>query len=233
MRRARSRRPGFGARTALIAAVLVALVGCGADGEAAPPVASSEANPDDVAEGGDGSGRRVEVGPDDALVWGEGSYGVVLVHGAAFDAASWELQAVQFAGEGIAVLAVEDTSTESLIAAVDYLKAELGAQEVALLGASAGGAAVIEAAVDNPDSYDHLVLLSPAGGEAAALSDGPKFFVYSQDEGAAGSIEDLIADAPGDDNEVLEVAGSAHAQAIFETSAGAEVMEAILRRLSS
>ncbi len=87
--------------------------------------------------------------------------------------------------------------------------------------------------MDNPDSYDHLVFLSPAGGAAAALSDGPEFFIYSQDEGSAGAIEDLIADAPGDDNEVLEVAGSAHAQAIFETSAGAEVMEAILRRLSS
>ena len=234
MRSARSSPGQFRARAALTAAVLVALVGCSADGDGpAPGVASSEANPDDGVEGGDGSGQRVEVGPADALVWGEGDYGVVLVHGAAFDAASWELQAVQFAGEGMAVLAVEDTSTESLVAAVDYLKAERGAQEVALLGASAGGAAVIDAAVDNPDSYDQLVLLSPAGGDVAALSDGPKLFIYSQDEGAAGSIEQLIANAAGQDNEVLAVEGSAHAQAIFETSAGAEVIDAILSRLAA
>jgi len=213
-------------------ALLITLGGCGAEAEVpAAPDSSSGEDPDPGADTGNGSGERVEVGTSDALVWGAGDYGVVLVHGAAFDAVSWDLQAVQFAGEGIAVLAVEDTSAETLIAAVDYLKVERGAQDVALLGASAGGAAVIGAAVDNPDSYDQLVLLSPAGGDVAALSDGPKLFIYSQDEGAAGSIEELIADAAGQDNEVLEVEGSAHAQAIFATSAGAEVMEAILSRL--
>lgn len=215
----------FRALGVLALALLAVLMGCG--GDAAAPAPGDGA----AADGGDGSGERVEVGPADALVWGEGAYGVVLVHGAAYDAASWEPQAAQLAGEGIAVLAVEDTSPESLIAAIDYLQAERGAQDVALLGASAGGAAVIEAAVDNPDSYDQLVLLSPAGGDVAALSDGPKFFIYSQDEGAAGSIEELIADAPGQDNEVLEVEGSAHAQAIFDTDAGTEVIDAILGKL--
>lgn len=215
----------FRALGVLALALLAVLMGCGGDAAAPAPGDGG------AADGGDGSGERVEVGPADALVWGEGAYGVVLVHGAAYDAASWEPQAAQLAGEGIAVLAVEDTSPESLIAAIDYLQAERGAQDVALLGASAGGAAVIEAAVDNPDSYDQLVLLSPAGGDVAALSDGPKFFIYSQDEGAAGSIEELIADAPGQDNEVLEVEGSAHAQAIFDTDAGTEVIDAILGKL--
>lgn len=233
MRRSRSTPGQFRALAALTVALFVALVGCGGAAEVPPPAdASSVEDPDASTDGGDGSGQRVEVGTSDALVWGEGDYGVVLVHGAAFDAASWELQAVQFAAEGTAVLAVEDTSAESLIAAVDYLQDERGAEDVALLGASAGGAAVIDAAVGNPDIYDQLVLLSPAGGDVAALSDGPKFFIYSQDEGAAGSIEELIAEAAGQDNEVLEVEGSAHAQAIFETAAGAEVMDAILSRLA-
>ena len=220
--------------TALTVALLLALFGCVSEPE--PPATvddSAVADPDADADGGDGSGQRIELGASDALVWaGEGDYGLVLVHGAAFDAASWELQAARFADEGLAVLAVEDTSEETLIAAIDYLEAERGVQEVALLGASAGGAAVIDAAVDNPDSYDQLVLLSPAGGDVAALNDGPKFFIYSQDEGAAGSIEQLIADAPGQANEVLEVEGSAHAQAIFETSAGTDVVDAILSRLA-
>ena len=220
--------------TALTVVLLLALFGCASEPE--PPATvddSAVADPDADADGGDGSGQRIELGASDALVWaGEGDYGLVLVHGAAFDAASWELQAARFADEGLAVLAVEDTSEETLIAAIDYLEAERGVQEVALLGASAGGAAVIDAAVDNPDSYDQLVLLSPAGGDVAALNDGPKFFIYSQDEGAAGSIEQLIADAPGQANEVLVVEGSAHAQAIFETSAGTDVVDAILSRLT-
>ncbi|MDQ3474852.1 MAG: alpha/beta hydrolase [Actinomycetota bacterium] len=232
MRRA-ARSPGqFRAGIALAVALLLGLSGCAAEPEP-PATVDDSASADPEADSGDGSGQRVELGASDALVWGGGGgdYGVVLVHGAAFDAASWEQQAARFADEGLAVLAVEDTSAETLIAAIDFLEVERGAQEVALLGASAGAAAVINAAVANPDSYDQLVLLSPAGGDVAALSDGPKFFIYSLDEGSAGSIEQLIADAPGQDNEVLAVEGSAHAQAVFETSAGADVVDAILNRL--
>lgn len=231
MRRA-ARSPGqFRAGITLAVALLLGLSGCAAEPEP-PATVDDSASADPEADSGDGSGQRVELGASDALVWGgKGDYGLVLVHGAAFDAASWEQQAARFAEESLAVLAVEDTSAETLIAAIDFLEVERGAQEVALLGASAGGAAVIDAAVANPDSYDQLVLLSPAGGDVAALSDGPKFFIYSLDEGSAGSIEQLIADAPGQDKEVLEVEGSAHAQAIFETSAGADVVDAILNRL--
>ncbi|MGI8721459.1 MAG: hypothetical protein ACR2JG_04450 [Geodermatophilaceae bacterium] len=232
--RSAARSPGqFRAAVSLAVALLLVLSGCATEPE--PPATvddSASADPDADADSGDGSGQRVELGTSDALVWGGGGdYGVVLVHGAAFDAASWEQQAARFADEGLAVLAVEDTSAETLIAAIDFLEVERGAQEVALLGASAGAAAVINAAVANPDSYDQLVLLSPAGGDVAALSDGPKFFIYSLDEGSAGSIEQLIADAPGQDNEVLAVEGSAHAQAVFETSAGTDVVDAILTRL--
>lgn len=225
MSRSRSgtRRRGVLASSAFV--LCTVLLGCGSGAEGRP-------SPSPSPSAGTDAGERVTVGGFDALVWGTGEYGVVLVHGAAFDAASWERQAAQIADAGMAVLAVEDTSEDSLIAAVDFLISDRGAREVALLGASAGGAAVIDAASSNPDAYDQLVLLSPAGGAVQELSEGRKLFIYSRDEGAADAIEELIADTPGSDNVVLEIDGTAHAQAIFETSAGADVMAAILSRLA-
>jgi hypothetical protein len=61
----------------------------------------------------------VEVGETEALVWSEGDYGVVMAHGAAYDAASWEEQARRISGEGMIALAVEDTSPRNLLAAVE------------------------------------------------------------------------------------------------------------------
>ena len=54
------------------------------------------------------AGERVEVGGNEALVWGEGRHGVVLAHGAVFSAASWEPQATRIAQEGMVAIAVED-----------------------------------------------------------------------------------------------------------------------------
>ncbi len=45
------------------------------------------------------------------LTWGDGPYGVVLAHGASFDAASWEEQAVRIADQGATVIAVESIAT--------------------------------------------------------------------------------------------------------------------------
>ncbi len=173
------------------------------------------------------------MGGTDGLAWGSGKDGVVLVHGASFDAASWRPQAEQFAEVGVSVFAVEDTSRDSLEAAVDQLKQEQGAKQVALLGASAGGASVIEAAGSGPRFYDQLVLLSPAGGEVQSLDSAPTFFIYSKDESLADSIEQQIDQAPGGDNKVLEIDGSAHAQGIFTTDAAQQVTDAILDRVTS
>jgi len=75
---------------------------------------------------------------------------------------------------------LDEAWAKLLTAAVDYLKAERGAQDVAVL---------------------------------------------------AEFAEPLIEVALGQDKAVLEVAGSAHAEEMFVTSARAEVMEAIVRRL--
>ena len=59
------------------------------------------------------SREEVSVGDTEAIVWGEGDWGVVLSHGASYDAASWEHR-------------------------IEYLKEEHNVQSMAFIGASEG-----------------------------------------------------------------------------------------------
>ncbi len=169
------------------------------------------------------------VGDGDALTWGDGDYGVVLAHGAAFDAASWEEQAVALAEAGATVVAVEDISPESIEAAVDQLN-EDGIDDVALIGGSAGADAILQLVSDQPDLPDQLILLSP-NTTVEGLGEQPKLFIASEDEPVADVSEELAASAPGNDNEALILPGSAHAQNIFETDQGDEVLEQMVARI--
>lgn len=153
-----------------------------------------------------------------------------MAHGAAYDAASWEDQAQEIAGSGIMALAPEKASSENLLASVKYLREERGVQDVAFIGASAGGSAVLRAADENPDAADQLILLS-ATGDVTGLGDEPKLFVASEGEGIAEEARRMAEEAPGEQNEVLIVPGDAHAQAVFGTKGGDELMQALLKRL--
>lgn len=69
---------------------------------------------------------------------------MILSHGAIYDVASWSSQAEKIARNNATVLAVEDTSAESIQAAIGYLKDERGVRSVSLVGASAGSAGVLD-----------------------------------------------------------------------------------------
>ncbi len=148
-------------RTALVVATILALTGCGGSG---PPVGGPSA---------DGSaGKNITVNGNEALTWGDGGYGVVvLAHGAAFDAASWERQAVAIADQGATVIAVENISPEAIRDAVEQLQAD-GIIDVALIGGSAGADAILELASREPDLADQLILLSP-NGTVEGLGESP------------------------------------------------------------
>jgi len=165
-----------------------------------------------------------------ALLWGSGQYGVVLVHGAVYDAASWGAQAQTFAEHGMTVLAVEQADAESVGAAIGYLRDDRGLPRVAVLGASAGSAAALAVGRDQPELVDQLILLS-GGGDVASLGDFPKLFAASQGEPAASEAERMAADAPGDWNALYLAPGSAHAQAIFGSEGGSALLDALVARL--
>lgn len=139
-----------------------------------------------AAESPTGSdGERISVpGAGEALVWGEGRRTVVLAHGAATDAASWTDEAADFTAEGNYVLALEQTDPESILAAVDYLRAEQSAESVTLIGASAGADSSLDALSMRPDAVDQLITLSVNSTEEG-LGTEPKLFIASEDEPVA------------------------------------------------
>lgn len=166
------------------------------------------------------------------LLWGKGTYGVVLSHGAVYDAASWKPLAAEIAQNSIAVLATEEVEPEDLLAANDYLREKQGVKSIALIGASAGGSTAITAMAKAPRKWDQLILLSSTG-EVKGLGPAPKLFVASEGEGIAGEVRRMAEQSPGRHNEAMIVKGSAHAQAIFRTPEGPRLTGAILQRLTS
>lgn len=204
---------------ATVTALIFAAAGCGGDDEGESPASQG------------GGAEQVTVAGDDALIWGDGSYGVVLAHGAAFDAESWEPQADRIASEGIVALAVEDTSPETILAAVEYLMNERDVTDVALLGGSAGADAILEAASEEPEVPDQLILLSP-NQTVDGLGAEPKLFIASEDEPVVNVSRELAANSPGDQNEAQILPGDAHAQNIFDGDQGETVTRALLERLN-
>jgi pimeloyl-ACP methyl ester carboxylesterase len=195
------------------------LSGCGGGGSG-----GSSGETGGAASGGAGTtsgGERVTVGDTEALVWGDGDRGVVLSHGAAYDAASWTTQAEKIAGAGATVLAVEDTSAENIQAAVDYLEDERGVQGVSLIGASAGSAGVLDVGRQSPEEVAQIILLSGTG-EVSGLGDFPKLFTASESEGLADQVRQMAEEAPGDRNEAL----------IVDSPQGDRLLQAITERLS-
>lgn len=159
-------------------------------------------------------------------MWGEdGDIGVILSHGAVYDADSWKEQGEQLAEEGMVAFAVEDTDPETLIAAANMLEEEQGVEKIVIIGASAGGGTAIEAVNKAEIDFDRAVLLSP-GGDATSIANIPVLAIYSEEEG----FEELEEAAETTDNlEAISIPGSAHAQELFQDDEKAEqVMEEII-----
>ncbi|MDQ3164905.1 MAG: alpha/beta hydrolase [Actinomycetota bacterium] len=206
-------------RAALALAMTLVVTSCRDSDE---PAGSS---PEDAGS----AGSTITINGDDALTWGDGAYGVVLAHGAAFDAASWKQQATAIADQGATVIAVENISPEAIRDTVEQLQDD-GISDVALIGGSAGADAILELASQEPDLPDQLVLLSP-NGTVEGLGEEPKLFIASEDESVADVSTELAESAPGDENEAKILPGSAHAQNIFDTDQAEPVLDAILERL--
>lgn len=150
------------------------------------------------------------------LLWGKGMYGVVLSHGAVYDADSWTPLAREIAQNGMVALALEEVEPDDILAANSYLREKHGVKATALIGASAGGSTAITAMARAPQKWDQLILLSSAG-DVSGIGPVPKLFVASEDEGIADAVRRMAKETEGKQNEVLIFKGSAHAQEIFRT----------------
>lgn len=186
------------------------------------PVASPGATPAIASES-----QSVELENGEALFWPAGDRGVLLLHGAAYDAASWEPQASVLAAEGYTVLSLETLSSEAVLEGIEFLVGECGVIGVTVVGASAGGASALDALGNDPQGVAGLILLG-ATGEVDALGGYPKLFTASEEEGLADQLETMAENATGEVNDTLILPGAEHAQAIFESDQGDALIEAML-----
>jgi pimeloyl-ACP methyl ester carboxylesterase len=213
------------------------------------PGVAAQADPTHVAFPTEDGGRI------HADVYGRGTRGVILAHGGRFDKGSWARQARQFEDAGYRVLALDfrgygestgpgqdDPFSAPLhldvLAAVRYLRA-IGAEWVAVVGGSMGGAAAADATIAaEPGEIDAVVILAATARGAPEQIKGRKLFAVARGDTTAsgrprlGAIQEQF-DRAGEPKELLLLEGAAHAQYLFETDQGERLVREILRFLSS
>ncbi|KQP67206.1 hypothetical protein ASF47_03775 [Nocardioides sp. Leaf285] len=74
------------------------------------------------------------------------------------------------------------------------------------------------------------MLLSP-NATVEGLGEEPKLFVASKDEPVAHVSTESAESSPGEENAVMILPGSAHAQNIFATDQAGPVLDSMLQRL--
>src|SRR5210317_959602 len=102
---------------------------------------------------------------------------VIFTHGAVFNKESWYFLAEMFQQKGVSALSIDfrgygnsmgGSSAKKMydvLAAISYLK-EQGFSDINVVGASMGGAAVLQALDQISFPVNKVVLLAPAGGPA-------------------------------------------------------------------
>lgn len=115
---------------------------------------------------------------------------------------------------------------------------ESGADSIGVVGGSMGGSAAAEAAAaSGPEEISCLILLASGGGERPELIQVPTLFIIARDDLQLDGTPRLVSiredyemvQAPKD---LVLMDGSAHAQYLFDTPQGSEVMAAIVAFLS-
>lgn len=188
-----------------------------------------------------------------ADLYGSGARAVVLAHGGRFDRKSWSKQANALANAGFATLAIdfrgEDKSRGPLghpsrdedrrfdvLGAVHYL-AGAGAKSISIVGASMGGDYAAEAAEAEPETIDGLVLLASGAYTPLIHFKGRKLFILARDDANSEGprLPKIRAqyEKAAEPKQWIVVAGSAHAQFLFDTPQGTRVWQQILQFLSA
>ncbi len=185
--------------------------------------------------------------------YGTGDRAVVLAHGAMFNKESWSEQAKQLQAAGFRVLAIDfrgygkshgpgDKNPMQapldldVLAAVDYLH-KTGSKDVSVVGASMGAIATGDASIaSKPGEIDRIVLLSlHPSGPASRLKSPVLFIISRDDKGANGprlpGVQKAYDEAP-QPKKLIILDGAAHAQFLFKTDKGPQVMREILAWLN-
>ena len=191
-----------------------------------------------------------------ADVYGSGPRAVVLLHGGRFDRRSWQPQAERLVQRGFRVVAIDfrasvegragrETScgydaaclAKDVAATIDYLRST-GATWIALVGASLGGGAAAQAAIDAaPGTIDRVVLIAHMTIDHPERLKTPALFIVARDDANAGGprlpgIRQQYDQAQGP-KELVVLDGSAHAQFLFATPQGGALLAHVERFLQA
>lgn len=232
-------------RSAAVGAAVGALLlaGCGAD-EPAPdaeptvsvgpsPAMRTIDTPTCLPEGTAAAATGPEEDPTVVAWTGSGTQGVLLAPQNQSDVCQWSEQMTRLAGEGylVASFTWADDSAGSLLGAVDVLRS-VGAEQVALVGASKGGTfsaaladeadAVAVVALGPPATFDGI----DAASEASAY-DGPLLVIASTDDNSVSVGSSREVARADDPDTFVELDGSAHGVALFAGEHRAAVEAAI------
>jgi len=153
---------------------------------------------------------------------------VIFAPGAMFSKESWHYLAKRFQDLGIGSVALNSGATPDLLNAIAFLKAK-GAQKIAMVGASAGGAGVLYTLRDAPDPLvDTVVLLAPAGGAPLQNDTMRKLFIVAEDDMISSSAEVYKLYKSSSDPKIYqELKGSDHAQRLFDSKQKEHVIQLI------
>ena len=186
-------------------------------------------------------------------LYGTGTRAVVLAHGGRFTKESWAPQAREIVKEGYQVLAFDfrgfgqskdanhDGTSDNLhldiLGAVRFLR-QNGARRVFVVGGSLGGSAAGAASAEAPvGEIDGIVLLGAPAYVPPARLTTRKLYIVTRDDFSGDHVLRLPRiqaefDQAPEPKKLLVLDGDAHAQAMFQTTAGARVMKEILRFLA-
>lgn len=167
---------------------------------------------------------------------------VIFSHGAVFDKDSWYPLARKLKELKVAALPInhrgygesEGRSRENLhldvIAAVKFAK-ERGYSEVAVVGGSMGGAAVLNALAEMEAKPSRALLLAPAGGAPIEGAETRKLFLVAEGDGLRRRVE-IVYENSDEPKRLIVFDGDAHAQHVFKTANGEGVEAEMLAFLT-
>ncbi len=152
---------------------------------------------------------------------------VIFTHGAIFNKKSWYFLAQDFQEKGVSVLSIDfrgygnsvaGTTNKKLydiLGAISYAKKQ-GFNNITIVGASMGGAAVLQALSFKQTTINKVILLAPAGGSPITSNEIDKLFVVSKEEGLYKRVHHIYTESESP-KQLKEYSGKAHAQHLFKT----------------
>ena len=165
---------------------------------------------------------------DGAYFEGSSDHAIIMVPGAKFNKDSWYFLAKRFQAVGIASLAIDSGSF--LDEAINFVQKK-GAQQISVIGASAGGEAVINAINSSAKNvFTKMVALAPYDGKPIKEGKLQKLFIIGKKDFVVDYYDIDYLHKKSSEPKQIQVykKSSAHAQELFETDLRDELINLII-----